>query len=455
MHTSRDRIVELVQKQRRHFDAGSTRSIAARQHLLKRLHQEIRAREAEIHQALYADLHKSPEEAYLTETGIVLQELRHMIKKLPTYAKNQRVATSLAQWPARSFLSPEPYGVCLVMSPWNYPFQLTMVPLIGAIAAGNCVVLKPSADAVHTSLVTKDIVQKVFSEEQVAVVQGGRTENTALLSQRFDYIFFTGSVGVGKVVMKAAAEHLTPVTLELGGKSPVIVDETADLRLAARRIAFGKLLNAGQTCVAPDYLLVHQQVKDALLKLLKQEIKEMTGDGNALAHIINEKHAARLRSLLVGETRVWGGEGEGLQMQPALVELDSLDRPMMKEEIFGPILPILTVPSLKEAIQVVQGFEKPLALYLFSNSKARQQQVLDNLSFGGGCINDTVLHYSNSHLPFGGVGYSGMGSYHGKRSFDTFSHTRGILKKQPWPDLKARYLPYTSWKKKLVRMILK
>lgn len=455
MPTSEAVIASMVEQQREYFDTGATRLLSSRLKLLRQLQACIREKEEDIHEALYKDLHKSPEEAYLTETGIVLHELRRMIKHLPSYAKSKRVRTGLGQLPGTSFLSPEPYGVTLIMSPWNYPFQLTMVPLIGALAAGNCAVLKPSNDAKHTAGVITDIVQSVFQPEHVTVVQGGRDENTQLLAQRFDYIFFTGSVQVGKVVMQAAAGHLTPLTLELGGKSPVIVDETADLALAARRIAFGKLLNAGQTCVAPDYLLVQDSVREQLITMLKQEITTMTGQADALAHIVSDKHAARLRRLLANETKVWGGLTKGLRMHPALVELDALDSPLMQEEIFGPILPVLSVRNLEEAIQVVKTFEKPLALYLFSRQKENQKLVLNSLSFGGGCINDTVLHYSNIHLPFGGVGHSGMGSYHGKRSFDTFSHFRGILKKHPWPDITARYLPYTGLKKKLVRMILK
>lgn len=455
MPTSETVIANMVENQRAYFATGATRPLDSRINLLRQLQTCIRDKEEDIHEALYKDLHKSPGEAYLTETGIMLHELRHMIRHLPSYAKPTRVRTGLGQFPGKSFLSPEPYGVTLIMSPWNYPFQLTLVPLIGAIAAGNCAVIKPSADARHTAAIITDILQSVFPAGHVTVVQGGRAENTALMAQRFDYIFFTGSVQVGKVVMRAAADHLTPVTLELGGKSPVIVDETADLALAARRIAFGKLLNAGQTCVAPDYLLVQDSVKERLVSLLKQEIKTMTGDGDLLAHIVSDKHAARLRALLADEQEVWGGGIQGLRMDPAIVELNHLDSPLMQEEIFGPILPVLTVRNLDEAIQVVASFEKPLALYLFSREKAHQKKVLDSLSFGGGCINDTVLHYSNIHLPFGGVGHSGMGSYHGKRSFDTFSHSRGILKRHPWPDIPARYLPYTALKKKLTRLILR
>ena len=455
MTASHDVIIDTVLKQRQFFESGTTKSLAFRLEHLMKLQRVIKQMEQEIAGALFADLHKSSEEAYLTEIGIVLHELRLMIRNLPKYAKNKRVKSGIAQMPAVSFLSPEPYGVCLVMSPWNYPFQLSMVPLIAAVAAGNCVVLKPSADAKNTSEVMQKIIKQVFAPEHVSMVTGGRAENTALLEQRFDYIFFTGSVQVGKVVMAAAAKHLTPVTLELGGKSPVIVDETADILLAARRIAFGKLLNAGQTCVAPDYLLVQETVKDRLMDALKAEIRSMVGDGSHLAHIINEKHASRIKALLAKESKVMGGETDGLFIAPVLVELDTLDSDLMKEEIFGPVLPVISYRSLNEAIQIIKTFEKPLALYLFSNSKDTQDKVLREISFGGGCINDTVLHYSNPNLPFGGVGESGMGSYHGKRSFDTFTHYRGILKKHPWPDISARYLPYSNWKTWLTRLILR
>ena len=455
MQMTAQEITQLVQTQRDFFETGATKGLAFRQLALLKLHDSIKKREEEISRALYSDLHKSAQEAYLSEVGIVLHELRHLRRKLGSYTKNQRVRTGLAQFPASSYLAPEPYGSCLIMSPWNYPFQLAMVPLIGAVAAGNTVVLKPSKDAPHTNQVLADIIQEVFLPGHVSLVTGGREENTALLAQRFDYIFFTGSVAVGKVVMEAASRHLTPVTLELGGKSPVIVHQDANLKLAARRIAFGKLLNAGQTCVAPDYLLVHQQVKDKLLALLKQEITAMLAQPETLAHIINQKHVERLQGLLANEARVWGGQIEARRMQPALVELDSMDSPLMQEEIFGPILPVLSFATLEEAIGLVKQYEKPLALYLFAQSSASQQEVLQHLSFGGGCINDTVLHYSNLHLPFGGVGHSGMGSYHGKRSFDTFTHYRGILRKHRWPDLSARYLPYTAFKHWLTRLFLR
>lgn len=457
MNRTHSDIIEIHERQREFFDSEATKDLSFRKNLLLRLRTAIQEADKDIADALNRDLNKSPEEAYLTETGIVLHELGFMLKNLDRFSRNRRVRTGLAQMPAKSFISPEPYGLTLIISPWNYPFQLSMVPLIGAVAAGNCLVLKPSKEAPHTAQVMQNIISRVFAPEHVAMVMGGREENTQLLKQRFDYIFFTGSVPVGKIVMAAAAQHLTPVTLELGGKSPVIVDETADLKLAARRIAFGKLLHAGQTCVAPDYLLIEKSVKMQLLNHLKTEIISMLSPEGRLtqfAKIINEKHVNRLQGLLSGSEQVWGGQVEGQVMQPALVELDSLEHPLMKEEIFGPILPIMTFERLEDAISIVKRYDKPLALYLFSKDRSRQKQILKSLSFGGGCINDTVLHYSNIHLPFGGVGSSGMGSYHGKRNFFTFTHERGILQSSHI-DVPVRYLPYSCIKDWLIRRILK
>ena len=458
MNIKQQDIQDIIKRQRSYFQTNATKDLAFRTAKLIKLREAIKTADKDIAQALQLDLNKPAVEAYLTETGIVLHELSYMIKHITRFAKQKRVKTGLAQLPATSFIAPEPYGVMLVISPWNYPFQLSLVPLIGSIAAGNCIVLKPSKDAPHTAQVISEIVSKVFAPEHVDMVTGGREENAMLLAQRFDYIFFTGSVAVGKVVMAAASKHLTPVTLELGGKSPVIVDETANLKLAAKRIAFGKLLNAGQTCVAPDYLLVDKRVKQDLIKQLKAEITAMIqteGKGAQFVQIINQKHLSRLIHLLDGAADVWGGQVEGQVMLPALVEIDSLEHPLMKEEIFGPILPILGFDTLEEAFSTVKRFEKPLALYFFSNDKARQQEALKTLSFGGGCINDTVLHYSNIHLPFGGVGASGMGSYHGKRNFDTFSHARGIVKQATWADVPVRYRPYNRFKEALIRRVLR
>lgn len=452
-------IEEIVNAQRAYFLTGATRPVETRIACLKKLQGEIRAREEKINDALKKDLNKAPSETYMTETGLALDELRCQIGHIRRWSRERTVATPLAQFPSRSFVSPEPYGVALVMAPWNYPFQLSMEPLIGAVAAGNCVVLKPSAYAPATSQVMADIVASCFAPEHVTVVQGGRQENQDLLKQRFDTIFFTGGVTVGKLVMESAAKHLTPVTLELGGKSPCIVDSTADIAVAARRIAFGKYLNAGQTCVAPDYLLVHASVRDALLSGIQKEIRSFFGerplDCENLPRIVNEKHMARLKGLIEGEQVVCGGETQGLRMAPTILTGVTRESPIMQEEIFGPILPVMTFEDVGEVIDFVREGEKPLALYLFTTDKAVQRRILDSVSFGGGCVNDTIIHLATTHMGFGGVGNSGMGSYHGRRSFETFSHMRSIVKKANWLDLPMRYHPYKGWKDKMIRMFLR
>lgn len=454
-------IKELVEQQRAYFETGKTKNVSWRIGALVTLKKAILRYEKEINQALLEDLKKSGFETYMCETGMVLSELSFMIRHLRGYARPKRVLTPLAQFHAKSFISPEPYGVTLVMSPWNYPFMLAMEPVIGAIAAGNCVVIKPSAYAPATSQVIDRIVRECFAPRFVTVVQGGRKENEALLEQRFDFIFFTGSVSVGKLVMEKASRYLTPVCLELGGKSPCIVDETANLKRAAARIVFGKFLNLGQTCVAPDYIFVHEKVKDKLLEEIRRFIRRQLGD-NPLENenygkIINEKHFNRLLGLMKSGKIYLGGEAsrETLQIAPTvLVDVKPSD-PVMQEEIFGPILPVLTFRDIREVITFVQHREKPLALYLFTRSKKTEKQILLHLSFGGGCINDTIIHLATSRMGFGGVGASGMGSYHGKRSFQTFSHERSIVKKYNWLDLPIRYQPYKNWKEFLLRIFLR
>ena len=359
-----------------------------------------------------------------------------------------------------------PYGVVLVMSPWNYPYLLSLDPLFGAVAAGNCVILKPSAYAPNTSRAMAELIAAVFNPDWVTVIEGGREQNSALLEQRFDYIFFTGSVDVGKLVMEKASRNLTPVTLELGGKSPVIVDATANIPLTARRLAFGKILNAGQTCVAPDYCLVDRKVKDRLVEELKLQFQKMLGEdplaNDNFVRIINRKHYNRLQGLLEGETILYGGghrddpDSDSGWIAPTLVA-DTLDRTSkpMGEEIFGPILPIIPYDGLDQAIHFVNRGEKPLALYLFTRSEKTKARVLNHCSFGGGCVNDTIIHLATHHMGFGGVGYSGMGSYHGRKSFDTFSHYRAIVDKATWIDLPMRYQPYTKVNDKLIRMFLR
>ena len=452
-------IEEIVSAQRAYFLTGATRPVEARIACLQKLRGAIRASEAKINEALKKDLNKAPSETYMTETGLVLDELRCQIGHIRRWSRERTVPTPLAQFPSRSFVSPEPYGVALVMAPWNYPFQLSMEPLIGAVAAGNCVVLKPSAYAPATSQVMADIVASCFAPEHVTVVQGGRQENQDLLKQRFDTIFFTGGVTVGKLVMESAAKYLTPVTLELGGKSPCIVDKTANVAVAARRIAFGKYLNAGQTCVAPDYLLVHASVRDALLEGIQKEIKNFFGEDplacENLPRIVNEKHMTRLKGLIKDEQIVCGGQTQGLRMAPTILTGVTRESPIMQEEIFGPILPVMTFEDIGEVIDFVRAGEKPLALYLFTTDQAAQRRILSSLSFGGGCVNDTIIHLATTHMGFGGVGHSGMGSYHGKRSFETFSHMRSIVKKANWLDLPMRYHPYKGWKDRMIRMFLR
>ena len=451
----------IVEKQKAFFEKNRTKSYEFRQKALLRLKRTILYYEKEIEEALKQDLGKSDFEAYMTEVGMTLSELNYVEKHLRSWIKKRSVLTPLAHFPAKSFEVPEPYGTVLIMAPWNYPFMLCMEPLIGAIAAGNCCVIKPSAYAPQTSAVIKKFLSGIFPEEFVAVVEGGREENIALLEQKFDYIFFTGSKAVGKIVLEKAAKNLIPVTLELGGKSPCIVDETANLKLAAKRVVFGKYLNCGQTCVAPDYLLVQEDVKDKFLEYLKYWIDKMFGveplKNQDYPKIINEKHYERIMKLIEGETIVKGGYGNKKRLFIAPTVLDHITEksPIMQEEIFGPVLPVLTYRCLKEAEDFIKKGEKPLALYLFTGKKQREQKILQEISFGGGCINDTIIHLATSRMRFGGVGASGMGCYHGKRSFDTFSHTKSIVKRYQEIDLPIRYQPYTSGKRKLLRLFLK
>ena len=461
-----EKIQRIVARQRAFFRSGATRPVSARVNALKKLRQEIKNREGILLDALKADLHKCQFEGYMCEVGMCLDELGYLIKNVSDWAKPQKRPTPLAQFKSKSYELPEPYGVTLVMSPWNYPILLSLDPVFGAVAAGNCVVLKPSAYAPHTSRALAKLIQAVFDPGWVTVVEGGREENSALLEERFDYIFFTGSVDVGKLVMEKASRHLTPVTLELGGKSPVIVDKTANIPLTAKRLAFGKILNAGQTCVAPDYCLVDRQVKDQLVAELKKQFIRMLGmeptENENLVRIVNRKHFNRLQGLLEGEEILFGGEhrndpnGESGWLAPTLIAdtLEATSKPM-GEEIFGPILPIIPYDDLDQAIDFIRDHEKPLALYLFTKSKRVKDKVFNTCSFGGGCVNDVIIHLATHHMGFGGVGHSGMGSYHGKKSFETFSHEKSIVHKSTWIDLPFRYMPYSGVKDKLIRFFLK
>ncbi|MGN1191416.1 MAG: aldehyde dehydrogenase [Dorea sp.] len=454
-------IQTILEKQHKFFATGHTIPIFYRQEMLKKLKKSLTKHERELNTALKKDLGKSQMESYMCEVGLTLSELTWMQKHLKGLAKEKRVPTPLAQFASRSFRSPSPYGTVLIMSPWNYPVLLTMDPLIDAIAAGNTVVLKPSAYAPATSAVMKMILEECFPQEYVAVITGGRAENQALLHQRFDKIFFTGGKTVGKEVLRCAAEHLTPVTLELGGKSPCIVDHTAKLNLAAKRIVFGKYLNCGQTCVAPDYILCDRRIRDDLITAIVKEIQLQFGEqpleNPDYGKIINQKHFERILGLINHEKLVFGGESdpETLRIAPTVMKDITWEDAVMGEEIFGPLMPILTYDTLDEAIQVVESHPHPLALYFFSEDKASQKKVLDSCHFGGGCMNDTIIHLATSAMPFGGVGESGMGGYHGKVGFETFSHTRSIVDKKTWMDLPIRYQKYNSIKEKMLRIFLR
>lgn len=454
-------IAELIVAQKQAFREGALRDVKVRKKYLRALYEKIREMEPEINRALQADLGKSAVESYMTEVGMTLSEITHMLRHVGRYAAPKRVATPIAQFPSRSYILKEGYGCVLVMSPWNYPFLLTMEPMVDALAAGNTVVLKPSAYAPETSRVILKLVEAVFPRELVAVVEGGRAENTALLEQPFDYIFFTGGTGVGRLVLEKAAVHFTPVTLEMGGKSPCIVDETADLKVAARRIAFGKYLNCGQTCVAPDYLLIHRNVKETFLTYFYDAVREMYGEkpleNPDYGRIVNRRHYDRLTAIIDGEQVLFGGERnpDTLQIAPTVVGPVSADGPAMGEELFGPLLPVMTYETLEEAVAFVQNRPKPLALYIFSKDRGHIDWIQQNISYGGGCVNDTIIHLATSQMCFGGVGMSGMGSYHGKYGFDTFTHEKSTVDKGCWLDLPMRYQRYTPMKEKLIRMFLR
>ena len=454
-------IKDILQQQNHFFSSGKTIPAEFRLKQLESLKEAMIRHEADLAVALKEDLGKSRMESYMCEIGLTLSELTWMQKHLRSLMRSKRVSTPAAQFAAKSFRSPSPYGTVLIMSPWNYPVLLTLDPLIDAIAAGNTAVVKPSAYAPCTFDVMKTMIEECFPAHYVAVVDGGRAENQALLQQRFDMIFFTGGKTVGREVLRHAAEYLTPVTLELGGKSPCIVDSTAKIRLAAKRIVFGKYLNCGQTCVAPDYILCDKRIRDELITAILAEIEKQFGKeplkNPNYGKIINEKHFERILGLINGEKFVYGGqsEPESLRIAPTVLNNITWDDAVMGEEIFGPLLPILTFDTLDEALDTVESHPHPLALYFFSEDKAAQKKVLDTCRFGGGCINDTIIHLATSDMPFGGVGESGMGSYHGRVGFETFSHYRSIVDKKTWMDLPIRYQKYTGLKEKMMRMFLK
>ena len=440
----------ILEKQRAFFNSGATISVDFRIAALRKLYAAIRVHEDEIHAALTADLGKSHYEGFMCESGLALTEISYMIKHTRKLARSKTVHTPLAQFASHSFTQAVPYGNTLIMSPWNYPFLLTIDPLADAIAAGNTVVLKPSAYSPATSKIIATIVSECFPLEYVAIVTGGRAENTALLKQKFDFIFFTGSQTVGKEVLRHAAEHLTPVVLELGGKSPCIVDASANVKLAAKRIVFGKFLNCGQTCVAPDYILVERSIRDQLITELKRQIELQFGknpiENTGYGKIVNQKHFERLCSLIDTNKVVYGGQTDETSCRIAPTVMDGVmaEDAVMGEEIFGPLLPVLTFDSFDQVVRGLQNKAKPLAMYLFSSNKNHIDQYRRELSFGGGCINDVVIHLATSEMAFGGVGESGMGAYHGKRGFEAFSHLKSIVDKKTWIDLPMRYQPYTS-----------
>lgn len=454
-------IRNIVHSQREYFKTGATLNINKRVMMLKKLKECILKYEDSINEALKKDLGKSAFEGYMCETGLVLSEISYMLKNIRKLTKEQVVKTPLAQFPSRSFKKASPYGVVLIMSPWNYPFLLTLDPLVDAIAAGNTVVIKPSAYSPNTSEIIDKIISECFPEKYVKVVTGGRAENNSLLNEHFDYIFFTGSQSVGKEVMRSAARNLTPVTLELGGKSPCIVCADANIKLAAKRIVFGKFLNCGQTCVAPDYIYCEASVKDELLEEIKKQIKRQFGstplENTNYGKIINEKHFKRIVGLINPDKVIYGGKSDinTLKIEPTVLDNVTFNDEVMLEEIFGPVLPILTFTKISDVITTINSREHPLALYVFSNNQTKANYVVSRCGFGGGCINDTIIHLATSEMGFGGFGESGMGSYHGADGFATFSHYKSIVDKKTWLDLPMRYQPYKKINEKLIHLFLK
>ncbi|WP_314821797.1 aldehyde dehydrogenase family protein [Stomatobaculum longum] len=451
-------LAKRIAAQRVYFDGDRTKPLAFRLAMLERLETQIREQEDAILAALRLDLSKSRAEAYMTELALIYGELREARQNLRIWARTERVRGSLASFPAKNYVYREPYGVVLILAPWNYPFYLSIAPLIAAIAAGNCAIVKCSAESVHTSALIQKLLQAVFPASYVYAAAPD-TDHAELLRQRYDYIFFTGSPRVGKLIMRAASEHLTPVTLELGGKSPCIVDESADIKLAARRIAWGKFLNAGQTCIAVDYVLVQRRVKAALVQALGAEISRRYPKAErqeSYPKIINRRHYARLAGLIAAEKEVIGGamNERAEKIAPTLFPEAAFDHACMREEIFGPLLPIIVYDELETAIREIKAREKPLACYVFTQNKRRAEVLIRKLSFGGGCVNDVLLQIGNHRLPFGGVGNSGMGAYHGRYGFETFSHKKAVVKNTGFPDLPFRYAPFGEGKLKLLKKFL-
>lgn len=450
----------IASHMRTHKLSKSISSLEERKKKLSLLRATILEKEKLITDALIADLGKAPFESYMSEVGFILEEIRHTLKHLSTWTKRRKVRTPLSLLPARSYIYPEPYGVVLIFSPWNYPFQLCLSPFIGAIAAGNSVVVKPSEYAPKTSEAIRDLLSSVFDGDEVQVIEGDQEVTQKLIQQKFDYLFFTGSTPVGKIMMKAAAEHLTPVTLELGGKSPCIIEESANLDLAARRCAWGKFMNAGQTCVAPDYVAIPRKLQDEFILRLKTHLQSFYGEkvkeSSDYSRIINQKHMSRLEELLSGNQIAIGGEvhKEDKFISPTVIRDVSWNDQIMEEEIFGPILPLIPYDNLSDVLTKMKSLPKPLAFYIFSQNIKKAEDIINQVSFGGGCINDTMVHLVNPHLPFGGVGASGMGSYHGKKSFDTFTHYKSVVNQFTKMDNPVRYPPYKG-KMKWLKLFLR
>ena len=452
----------IIDNQINYFSSKKTIDIASRINSLKKLLKEIKASENEIELALYKDLGKSKGESYLTEINFVYTEINIALKNIKKWTKRKAVKSSLINFPSSDYIVPEPYGLTLHISPWNYPFQLSIAPLIGAVAAGNTVVLKPSEYSKNTSLLLEKILSNVFDPGHVVVVNGGVDISTKLLEFKWDYIFFTGSIGVGKIIAKAAANNLTPTTLELGGKNPCIVDETASIEISAKRIVWGKFTNCGQTCIAPDFIVVNKKIKNKFIDALKKQIVEIYGnnvvDNDEYGRIISDKHMNYLVSLLEKENIIHGGKFnfDDKFFEPTIVEINNLESKVMEDEIFGPILPIIEYDDFKEVHDIIKKYSHPLALYIFTKKKGFGQKFLESYPFGGGAINDTVMHIANDRLPFGGVGQSGMGKYHGESTFNTFSHFKPYLNKPLWIDPPLRYPPFKNkinFLKKILKLI--
>lgn len=451
---------EIMLKQRQFFASGATKDVKNRRKHLKKLKQAIKENESSIYDALQSDFGKSPFETYVSEIGTILVELGHTISHLKSWAKPKRGKTPVSHLPGRSRIYAEPYGTVLIISPWNYPFNLAMAPVIGAISAGNTVFLKPSGAAPMTSRILYNILTGVFPTEWVAVFQEEEVKKT-ILDLKYDYIFFTGGPEVGKLVMEKAAVHLTPLTLELGGKSPCLVLDDADFTVAARRVAWGKFFNCGQTCVAPDYLMITEKAKKPFFDAVKSEVKKFYGDNPAsspdFARVINDRHWERIEKLLHKGKIVLGGEVDRKTryIAPTIIDGISPKDPVMQEEIFGPVLPVITIESLDEAINFINERPKPLALYVFTSKRKNSGRVISETSYGGGCVNDTLKHFANGHIPFGGVGESGMGSYHGRGSFDTFTHYKSVYYNPTFFDNPLIYAPYTNFAANLIRKIVR